>query len=148
MDNINATITGEAVFDMIPQKPPITMIDKIISVSETKSITGLTVCQNNIFCKNGYLQAPGLSENIAQTAAAQVGYLAHLAGETPPVGFIGAIKNLEIINLPAVGEELITQINIEHNIMHFTLINGISKVGDRVMAKCQMKIFIADKEQE
>jgi 3-hydroxymyristoyl/3-hydroxydecanoyl-(acyl carrier protein) dehydratase len=147
MDDSNTTITGEAVFDMIPQKPPMVMIDKIISVSEIKSITALTVRRGNVFCKNGYFQAPGLSENIAQTAAAQVGYLAHLSGEAPPVGFIGAIKNLEIINLPAVGEELITQINVEHNIMNFTVINGLSKVGDKVMAKCQMKIFIADKEQ-
>ena len=98
MNNNNSTITGEAVLDMIPQKPPMAMIDKIIYVSKTKATTALTVCQNNIFCKNGYLQAPGLSENIAQTAAAQVGYLASLTGEAPPIGFIGAIKNLEIIN--------------------------------------------------
>ena len=148
MDDRNSIITGLEVYDMIPQKPPMAMIDKIISVCETRSITALTVCEDNIFCSNGYLQAPGLSENIAQTAAAQVGYLAHQKGEAPPVGFIGAIKNLEIINLPAVGEEIVTEINVEHNIMNFTLINGISKVGGQVMAKCQMKIFIADKEQQ
>ena len=146
MDNSSAIITGKEVYDMIPQKPPMAMIDKIIDVSETKSITALTICQNNIFCSEGYLQAPGLSENIAQTAAAQVGYLAYKSGGKPPVGFIGAIKNLEIKNLPLVGEELITQIDIEHEIMNFTVINGVSRVGGKVMAECQMKIFIADKE--
>lgn len=145
--NDKTIISGQEVYNMIPQKPPMVMIDKIIEVSVKKSITALTILKENIFCKNGYLQPPGLSENIAQTAAAQVGYLAHLSGEKPPVGFIGAIKNLEIKNLPSVGEELITEIEIENEIMNFTVINGISRVGDVVMAKCQMKIFIADKEQ-
>lgn len=151
MDNINhptkPLVTGNEVLNMIPQKPPMAMIDTIIEVTSQKAITALTITGDNIFCADGCFQAPGLSENIAQTAAAQVGYLSHLEQKAPPVGFIGAIKNLTIENLPAIGDELITEIDIEHEIMNFTLINGISKVGDKVMATCQMKIFIADKEQ-
>ncbi|CAA6818904.1 MAG: Hydroxymyristoyl-ACP dehydratase [uncultured Aureispira sp.] len=151
MDNTNPPtkplVTGNAVLQMIPQKPPMAMIDTIIAVTAQKARTALTITKENIFCDEGFFQAPGLSENIAQTAAAQVGYLSHLAGEAPPVGFIGAIKNLNIEQLPEVGDQLITEIEIEHEIMNFTVINGISKVGDQVMAKCQMKIFIADTEQ-
>lgn len=151
MDNMNFSkkplVTGEAVFQMIPQKPPMAMIDTIIVADETKAITILTIKEENVFCSEGFFQAPGLSENIAQTSAAQIGYLAHIAGEEPPVGFIGAIKNLTIEQLPKIGDQLITEIEVEHHIMNFTLINGTSKVGDQIMAKCQMKIFIADKEQ-
>ena len=146
--NTEALVEGPAVLNMIPQKPPMAMIDKIIEVTDQKAVTALTITSDNVFCEDGFFQAPGLSENIAQTAAAQVGYLSAQKGEEPPVGFIGAIKNLKIENLPVVGEELITQIEIEHEIMNFTLINGISKVGDKVMAQCQMKIFIADEEQQ
>jgi 3-hydroxymyristoyl/3-hydroxydecanoyl-(acyl carrier protein) dehydratase len=151
MDNTNSPtaplVIGDAVLQMIPQKPPMAMIDTIMEVSAQKAMTALTIKEENIFCEEGFFQAPGLSENIAQTAAAQVGYLSHLSGEAPPVGFIGAIKNLKIEQLPKVGDQLITEIEIEHEIMNFTLINGISKVGDQVMAQCQMKIFIADTEQ-
>lgn len=151
MDKMNTSyvplVTGKEVLNMIPQKEPMAMIDTIIEVSAQKAITGLTITKENIFCEDGFFQAPGLSENIAQTAAAQVGYLSHQAGEEPPVGFIGAIKNLTIEQLPEIGDQLITEIEIEHEIMNFTLINGISKVGETIMAKCQMKIFIADQEQ-
>ena len=140
-------VSGADVLGMIPQKPPMAMIDKIFEVSEKKAVTGLTITQDNTFCSEGHFQAPGLAENIAQTAAAQVGYLAQQSGEEPPVGFIGAIKNLQIENLPVIGDELVTMIEIEHEVMNFTLINGISKVGDTTMATCQMKIFIADQEQ-
>jgi len=151
MDNTNSPtkplVTGETVLQMIPQKPPMAMIDTIIDVTAQKAKTALTITKENIFCEEGFFQAPGLSENIAQTAATQVGYLSHLKGEAPPVGFIGAIKNLSIEQLPKVGDQVITEIEIAHEIMNFTVINGISKVGDQVMATCQMKIFIADTEQ-
>jgi 3-hydroxymyristoyl/3-hydroxydecanoyl-(acyl carrier protein) dehydratase len=151
MNNMNSLtnplVIGEAVLHAIPQKPPMAMIDTIIEVNTQKTSTALTITKENIFCAEGFFQAPGLSENIAQTAAAQMGYLSQLAGKAPPVGFIGAIKNLSIVQLPKVGDQLITEIEIEHEIMNFTVINGISKVGDQVMAKCQMKIFIADTEQ-
>lgn len=151
MDKTNSPqiplVTGNDVLNMIPQKPPMAMIDTIVEVSQQKAITALTITEDNVFCDNGYFQAPGLSENIAQTAAAQVGYLAQQTGEQPPVGFIGAIKNLKIEQLPSVGDQLVTEIEIEHEIMNFTLINGISKVGDQIMASCQMKIFIADQQQ-
>lgn len=151
MDNTNSPtvplVTGDSVLQMIPQKPPMAMIDTILAVDAQKAVTALTIKEDNVFCEEGLFQAPGLSENIAQTAAAQVGYLSSLAGEKPPVGFIGAIKNLTIEQLPKIGDQLVTEIEIEHEIMNFTLINGVSKVGDQVMAKCQMKIFIADTEQ-
>lgn len=151
MDKTNSPqiplVTGNDVLNMIPQKPPMAMIDTIVEVSQQKAITALTITEDNVFCDNGYFQAPGLSENIAQTAAAQVGYLVQQTGEQPPVGFIGAIKNLKIEQLPSVGDQLVTEIEIEHEIMNFTLINGISKVGDQIMASCQMKIFIADQQQ-
>jgi 3-hydroxymyristoyl/3-hydroxydecanoyl-(acyl carrier protein) dehydratase len=151
MDNINPPqkplFIGDSVHQIIPQKPPMVMIDTVIHADTERAKTALTITEENVFCDEGFFQAPGLSENIAQASAAQIGYLAHLAGEEPPVGFIGAIKNLIIEQLPKVGDQLITEIEVEHQIMNFILINGISKVGDQIMAKCQMKIFIVDKEQ-
>lgn len=141
-------ITGNTVHQMIPQKAPMAMLDKIIEVSPQKAVTALTILADNIFCNNGFFQAPGLSENIAQTAAAQAGFLAHQTGQKPPIGFIAAIKNLVIVQLPAIGEELITTIEIEHEVMNFTLINGISRVGNQIMAQCQMKIFIAPESEQ
>lgn len=146
MDTTKALVVGDEVHAMVPQKPPMVMIDKIIEVTAEKAVTGLTITSDNVFFEDGCFQAPGLSENIAQTAAAQVGYLAHQKGEAPPVGFIGAIKNLKIEQLPTEGMELVTTIEIEHEVMNFTLIKGISKVGEIVMATCQMKIFITDQE--
>src|SRR5471030_1367441 len=108
-------IEGEAVSALLPQKPPIEMVDKLWFHDDTYSISGLTVKEENIFCKNGVLCEPGIIENIAQTAGLRLGYLVsemQQNGEklNPPMGYIGAIKNLIIHQLPKIGAELKTEI--------------------------------------
>jgi predicted hotdog family 3-hydroxylacyl-ACP dehydratase len=144
MDNTTPLATEKEVLQWIPQRTPMVLIDTVWSANEQQATTGLTVQADTIFCQNGYLQAPALAENIAQTAAAQAGYLAQQANKTPPVGFIGAIKNLTIVDLPVVGEVLRTQITIEHHILNFTLVKGTVRVGERLIAEAEMKIFVAE----
>ncbi|MGH1337865.1 MAG: hydroxymyristoyl-ACP dehydratase [Aureispira sp.] len=144
MDNLTPLAEGDAILSWIPQRAPMVLIDKVWTVDDIQATTGLLVQTNTIFCEKGYLQAPALAENIAQTAAAQAGYLAQQQGIPAPVGFIGAMKNLKILALPAVGEELLTQITIENRILNFTIIKGVSKVEDRLIAEVEMKIFVAE----
>lgn len=144
MNNSTPLAEGMALLQWIPQRAPMVLIDKVWSADSTQATTSLLVREDTIFCEDGYLQAPALAENIAQTAAAQSGFLAQQQGIETPVGFIGAMKNLVITALPAVGEELQTQITVENSILNFTLIKGVSKVGDRLMAEVEMKIFIAE----
>ncbi len=140
--------SGAAILEVIPQKPPIVMIDKLISVSEQSAKSELTLLAENIFCENGYFQAAGLVENIAQTAAAQVGYLSQQKGQKPPIGFIGAIKNLKILHLPPIEATICTSITVENEIMGFTIINGISTLGNTILAQCQMKILVQEQDDE
>lgn len=144
MDNKTPLATGTDLLQWIPQRAPMVLIDTVWSVDETQATTSLTVQEATIFCQNGQLHAPALAENIAQTAAVQAGYLAQQQGIEPPVGFIGALKNLTITALPLVGEVLHTQITVEHQILNFTLLKGISKVGARLIAEVEMKIFVAE----
>ena len=140
-------IEGEAVSALLPQKPPIEMVDKLWFHDDTYSISGLTVKSENIFCKNGVLCEPGIIENIAQTAGLRLGYMIsemQQNGEksNPPVGYIGAIKNLIIHQLPKIGSELKTEIFVQKVIFDVTLISAKSAVNGEVVAECDMKIFL------
>lgn len=137
-------IVQDDLLALIPQRAPMVMIDQLLAASDTSATTSLQIEASNLFCSNGQLQAPGLCENIAQTAAAHAGFLAK-KNQTPlKIGFIGAIKKLEIKALPTVGSQLTTEVSIEQEIMNFQLICGIAKVGDQEMASCEMKIFVTD----
>ena len=140
-------LEGDAILSLIPQKPPIVMVDKLWFNDETKTVSGLKILSDNIFCADGVFTEPGIIENIAQTAALHVGYIVsnmQLNGEKaePPVGYIGAIKRLIIHKLPETGTEIITEINIQQVIFEVTLITGKIVQNDEIIAECEMKIFL------
>jgi len=83
-----------------------------------------------------------LVENIAQTAAAGVGYIAQQNLQPILTGYIGAIKNLVIFMLPKVGDVIETTVVIENQVFDVTIISGSVKCGETLLAKCEMKIFI------
>lgn len=133
---------NEQILNLIPQRPPIVMIDKFISAADGKTMTGLTVKEDNIFVENGLLREPGLIENIAQSAAAGVGYVYSNSGKPIPLGFIGAVKNLKVYSLPAVGDELITDVKIEHEVFEITMISSRIRCSEKLIAECEMKIYL------
>jgi predicted hotdog family 3-hydroxylacyl-ACP dehydratase len=140
--------TKETILTLIPQHPPMVMVDKLIYSDEQKTITGFSIREGNIFCrKNQFLEA-GLIENIAQSAALRTGWIAmQNAGDKmthPPVGVIGAVKNLRIFRLPKINTEIITEITVQTEIFNATLISGRVKAGDEILAECEMKIFLQE----
>jgi len=134
------------IMKLIPQKPPIVMVDKLLLYEEKKSVSGFTIQKENIFLVNNKFSEAGLTENIAQTAALHKGYTNMLAKKQPPVGFIGAIKNLLIHNLPACGDELRTEVNLIINVFDFDVITGSVSCKGKVLAECEMKIFTRNDE--
>lgn len=135
------------ITDLIPQRAPIIMVDGIISSNDTQTITSFRIEESNIFCSGGYFREPGLIENIAQSAAAAAGYERKSMGLNLLTGFIGAVKNLEIIELPEVGEEIETSIDVIHNIFNVKIVNGtVRRKNGKICASCEMKIFLNEEE--
>jgi hypothetical protein len=133
---------GEEVLKLIPQRPPIVMVDKLISAADKKTVSGFTILEDNIFVENGVFMEPGIIENIAQSAALGVGYVCSMKNEKVPLGFIGAVKSLKIFALPKVGEEITTEIQVDYEVFEATLITGKVYCKDTLMAQCEMKIFL------
>ncbi len=134
---------GDQLFQYIPQRPPVVMIDRLEEVSETGIISGLYVDTNNIFVEDGHLKEPGLIENIAQTIAAGAGYKQVSQGIPVLLGFIAAIRDLKINALPAVGQTLKTVVTIINEVMDVTIVKGEICAGEQLMATCEMRIFIS-----
>lgn len=59
--NREAVIQGEGILNLIPQRPPIVMVDSFFGFEENRSYSGLTVTTDNLFCEAGRLQEPELS---------------------------------------------------------------------------------------
>jgi len=98
--------------------------------------------EDNLFCSERIFREPGLIENMAQTAAAGVGYISKKAGKEPPVGFIGGLRNLQIYELPEMGKEIRTEVFLEHEVSNATVVSGKIYLEERCIVTCELKIFL------
>lgn len=140
-------VTGNALIELIPQKPPFVLISGLHEVNEHNCVTSFLVQKTHVLYNNESLSAPALLENIAQTCAVKVGYECSLVNKKVPLGFIGDIKDFRYSRLPKHGEELRTEIVIEHQIFDVTLIAGKITVNGEEIAGCKMKIFVEPEEK-
>lgn len=126
----------------IPQRPPIAMVDRLVACSEQGAVTQFDVRHGHLFVQDGRLAEPGLMENIAQTAAAQAGFMSRKMGLPAPIGFIAAIDHLEIFDLPPVGTTLETTVEVKNQVFNVTIIQGKATCGGQTLAQCEMKISL------
>ena len=137
-------VSKEDIQPLIPQRKPFVMIDALLYSDERSTRTTFQVRPENIFVVDGYFREPGILENIAQTAAAGVGYVVQKEKKPAPMGYIGAVKNFEIFDLPEVNEELETEIIVTNQIFDITVITGVVTCNQKLIARCEMKIFITN----
>jgi 3-hydroxyacyl-[acyl-carrier-protein] dehydratase len=126
----------------IPQRHPVVMIHDLVEASDSHAITQLKVAGDNIFVHNGLLAEAGMVENIAQTAAAQVGYQCSIKNIPVPIGYIAAVKNLKILKMPAQDSMITTFIKITNQVLDITVAEGRIEQDDEVCCTCEMRIFI------
>lgn len=126
----------------IPQRAPIVMISGILEVKDNITRTGLQIAPDNLFVEDGVLKTPGLLENMAQTAAARVGYVAQQENTPVPIGFIGAVKDFEVFEFPPAGSFIETTTEIVSQVFNATMVAANVQLNGKVMAQCELKIFI------
>ncbi len=134
------------VLTLLPQRPPFVMIDRLTHFDEVVTTTQFTVRQDNLFSEeNGILNPCALVENIAQTCAARMGYInQYINKERVKLGFIGGIKNLQVMRPVRLGETLTTSIEVQEEIMRMTLVGATVKVGQETVVTAEMKIALSD----
>lgn len=145
-NQLEKNITQEGVLELIPQRFPIVMIDELTYIDESKTHTIFSVKENDLFIEDGCLLESGLIENMAQTAAAGAGYsFKGLSEEDVPIGYIGGIKNFNLIELPKIGKQLETEVEITEVVFDVTLIKATITCENQPIASCEMKIVIVKK---
>ena len=127
---------------LIPQKPPFVMVDALLSCDEHITQTSFKIVADNVMMSDNEFTEGGLMENMAQTAAARAGYMAIQENKPVAVGYIGAVKNFEVFDLPRVNDELVTEVKIKDQVFDMTIVAATVKRNTTVIAQCEMNIFI------
>lgn len=143
-------IIGKDVLALIPQRPPMAMVDTFRGIDGNGlSWTGLTVSADNVFVEDGVFMAPGVIEHMAQSAAARAGFICLKEGRTVPVGFIASIEKMTFSpSLPVESDILETSVEVVADIFNMSLVHAVCRTGGNIIAEGNMKIYIQDETQE
>jgi 3-hydroxymyristoyl/3-hydroxydecanoyl-(acyl carrier protein) dehydratase len=126
----------------IPQREPMMMVDELIKHGDGETVSAFKILADNVLVDGSHFSEAGLLENMAQTAALGKGYEFVEKNEQPPIGFIGAVKNFEIIELPVVGSYLQTHLKLKHEVLNASIVDVEVICEDKTVARCELKIFI------
>ncbi len=121
------------------------MVGSLLFVDEKTARSNFFIDKDNVFARNNIFQEAGLMENIAQTAALRAGYRAAAENKAVSLGYIGAVKDLEIFSLPKVGDEIETEIGIEEQVFNMTIVSGKVWLKGELIATCKLNVFTEDK---
>ncbi|MBF4506351.1 hypothetical protein IRZ83_06675 [Flavobacterium sp. JLP] len=133
----------EAVENLLPQKFPFVMVDRLFSYSETSLVAGLKIKNDNIFLEENTFLEAGLIEHMAQSVALHTGYQFFLKNEVAPTGYIGSIKEIEIKKLPKTNDTIQSTITILQEFAGITLVNIATFLNNEEIANGQMKTVLA-----
>ncbi len=103
--------------NFLPHREPMLMVTRLLFIDETSVHTEFDITDNCVFVGNDFLSETGLIENAAQACSAIVGQSYFdkddLTGEgNSLVGYISAIKRVEIYNLPKNGSIITTKASL------------------------------------
>jgi 3-hydroxymyristoyl/3-hydroxydecanoyl-(acyl carrier protein) dehydratase len=137
-----------SILELIPQRPPVVMVDRLLHCNESQTVTSLNIRESMLFSENGHFSAAGLIENMAQTAAARIGWLMKektgSENAMVPMGVIGSVKNFRLHFNPAVGSDLVTTVRVEHEMFMATVVTGKVEVNGQLAAEAELQIFLTD----
>ncbi len=133
------------IHELLPQQEPFVMIGTLVHIDKTLTVTETEIKADNIFVDNGCLSASGLMENIAQTCAARIGYVnKYVFKKDIQLGFIGAVRNFEVMGLPKVGDVVTTQVVVKEEVFGMTLAEATVKCSDKTLVTTEIKIAVKE----
>lgn len=134
--------TKEDITDYIPHRRPMVMVDKLVEASDQHAVSGLVVEEDNVLVDAGHLTEAGLVENMAQTAALQLGFRSRSQQRRIPMGYLAAVSDLRIDRLPLVNDSLRTTIRITNHIGDIVIAYAQVEVGRETYCSGEMKVFV------
>lgn len=136
------TTDKKFVESIIPQKKPFVMVDTLILYTENLLKSEFSASKEDVFVEGGVFQASGVLEHQAQSVALHTGYQFFIKNKEAPVGYIGAIKKFEVLQLPKVGERIETEVKILEKLMDVTLVKIVSSISGKEIARSEMKTVL------
>jgi len=153
---VNNATTFPAIEALIPHRPPMVMVDRVVKVDGVETETAFSITSDCLFVADGRLSEMGMLENLAQTSFVFLNYFfvepdqALWDKEKDNLGVISTILDLHVTALPTVGQELHTHTQTElvftSDFLKICNIQGTITVDGNVALQATMKMLLQTKD--
>ena len=131
-----------AADEIIPQKSPMKVIDKLIKVAERCADVYVTIKKDMPFVgEDGIVDDAIYLEMMAQSIAALNGFKQIGMSESVPEGFLLGAKNFEILKKSRVGDKLTISVYKYARYGDFGVIKGTISRDEEVLAQGEIKVW-------
>ena len=131
---------------LLPQRAPMVMVDRLLNADADSATTAFEIRPDNLFVEDGCLKTYALVEVMAQSCAAQLGYVdKHIHGQNDVrVGYIGSVKKMIVEAVPKVGETLTTSVRMLEDYGNMRMAAAECPVGEQRIAAAELVITLAE----
>ncbi len=131
---------------LLPQRAPMVMVDRLLNADADSATTAFEIRPDNLFVEDGCLKTYALVEVMAQSCAAQLGYVdKHIHGQNDVrVGYIGSVKKMIVEAVPKVGETLTTSVRMLEDYGNMRMAAAECRVGEQRIAVAELVITLAE----
>lgn len=130
------------ILQIIPQRPPFVFIDKLIFADESGAEVTYVVKEDCPLICDKKLPLAGILEHVAQSCAARIGHIQSSQNEPIRIGYIGAVKKIELFRSPSVGECLTTKVKLIDCVLDISLLQCDTYVADELIAQTTIKLAL------
>lgn len=130
------------ILHIIPQRPPFVFVDEVSFADEQRAEICYTITEDCPLVNNHQLPLAGVLEHVAQSCAARIGYLQSTQNEPIRIGYIGAVKKIELKRIPIVGERLLTKVMLLENVLDISLLQCDTFIEGECIAQTTLKLAL------
>ena len=130
------------ILHIIPQRPPFVFVDEVSFADEQRAEICYTITEDCPLVNNRQLPLAGVLEHVAQSCAARIGYLQSTQNEPIRIGYIGAVKKIELKRIPIVGERLLTKVMLLENVLDISLLQCDTFIEGELIAQTTLKLAL------
>lgn len=130
------------ILHIIPQRPPFVFVDEVAYADEEGAEVYYTITKECPLVDDDRLPLAGVLEHVAQSCAARIGYLQSTQNEPIRIGYIGAVKKIELKRIPIVGERLLTKVMLLENVLDISLLQCDTFIEGELIAQTTLKLAL------
>ncbi|MBW2187688.1 MAG: hypothetical protein JRG71_15285 [Deltaproteobacteria bacterium] len=128
---------------LLPHRPPMILVDQLVEFEVGQGRVSATIGANDLFVgPDGTLETVALIELVAQSYATMKGYDDLINQRSVQRGFLVGSRTFNVLRCPRVGESLMIDITTTAELDSFSVIDGVIRVGDEVIAQGSVKLWL------